>query len=75
LTKTNAPEKPPNRGITLEGGEGVAMEEGLLQGMVPGDADTTPITLQAGGYDNRTVAALTREEDDDSEGRRISNAA
>ena len=29
LTKVNAP-KPPNRGITLDGGED-AMEEGLLE--------------------------------------------
>jgi len=74
VTKTNTPGKPPNRGITLEGGEGAAMEEGLLRGMDPDDADTSHITLEVKKNANRTAADLTQEEeDDDSEGGRIGN--
>jgi hypothetical protein len=45
LTKTDAPGKAPNRGITLEGAEEAAMEEGLLEDIGLEEADTSHIKL------------------------------
>ena len=55
LTKTDAPGKPQNRGITLEGAEEAAMEEGLLENIGSGEADASYINLEEKSNDRTTT--------------------
>jgi hypothetical protein len=55
LTKTDAPGKPQNRGITLEGAEEAAMEEGLLENIGSGEVDASYINLEEKSNDRTTT--------------------
>jgi len=46
LTKTDAPGKPPNKGITLERTEETEMEEGLLEDIGSEEVDTMAVLFR-----------------------------